>query len=44
MKKTNKLVREMRGTMHQQQLAEEINVSRESISKYEILIISSSEY
>lgn len=35
MKKTNKLVREIRGTMHQQQLAEEINVSRESISKYE---------
>lgn len=34
-KKVNKLIREMRGTTHQQNLAEELNVSRESISKYE---------
>ncbi len=35
MKRTSKLLREMRGSKHQQQLAEEMNVSRESISKYE---------
>lgn len=35
MKKTSDLIREMRGNLHQQQFAEEMNVSRESISKYE---------
>jgi DNA-binding XRE family transcriptional regulator len=35
MKETHKLMREMRGKLHQQQLAQEINISRESISKYE---------